>query len=164
MKYRVMILATACLVLMGYFAVNTQAQGHTIRGKVRNSGGTNVSRVSITLERNGALIDQTVSNNEGDFTFTGLTDTSYTIVASAQGYNGVRESVDFVRATGTDQPGETRTVEMTLVPVGGVRAPRPGLSVFTTQSATAVLEHIRDQIKGANPDPVSFNLAANGVR
>jgi len=128
MKYRLMILATACLVLMGYFAVNTQAQGHTIRGKVRNSAGTNVSRVSITLERNGALIDQTVSNNEGDFTFTGLTDTSYTIVASAQGYNGVRESVDFVRATGTDQPGETRTVEMTLVPVGGVRAPRPGLS------------------------------------
>jgi hypothetical protein len=39
-----------------------------------------------------------------------------------------------------------------------------GLSVFTTQSATAVLEHIRDQIKGANPDPVSFNLAANGAR
>jgi hypothetical protein len=39
-----------------------------------------------------------------------------------------------------------------------------GLSVFTTQSATAVLEHIRDQIKSANPDPVSFRLAADGTR
>jgi Flp pilus assembly protein TadD len=128
MKYRVLILATACLVLTGYFAVNTCAQGHTIRGKVRSAGGTNVSRVSITLEKNGALIDQTVSNNEGDFSFSGLTETSYTIVASAQGYDTVRESVDFVRATGVDQPGETRTVEMTLAPTGGVRPARPGLS------------------------------------
>jgi hypothetical protein len=39
-----------------------------------------------------------------------------------------------------------------------------GLSVFTTQSATAVLEHIRDQIKATNPDPMSFNLAASGTR
>jgi cytochrome c-type biogenesis protein CcmH/NrfG len=128
MKYRVTILATVYLLLLGICASSTQAQGHTIRGKVRTSGGTNVSRVSVTLEKNGALIDQTVSNNEGDFNFTGLTETSYTIVASAQGYDAVRESVDFVRATGTEQPGETRTVEMTMVPTGGVRPARPGLS------------------------------------
>ena len=39
-----------------------------------------------------------------------------------------------------------------------------GLSVFTTQSATAVLEHIRDDLKAATPDPVSFILGANGTR
>lgn len=33
-----------------------------------------------------------------------------------------------------------------------------GLSVFTTLSATAVLEHIRDRLKAANPEPASFLL------
>jgi hypothetical protein len=34
------------------------------------------------------------------------------------------------------------------------------LSVFTTQSATAVLEHIRDTIKAATPDPANFLLGS----
>ena len=32
------------------------AQGHTIRGKVRNAAGVNVGRISVTLERNGAMV------------------------------------------------------------------------------------------------------------
>jgi Bacterial Ig-like domain len=39
-----------------------------------------------------------------------------------------------------------------------------GLSVFTTQSATAVLEHIRDDLKKATPEPVSFMLGPGGTR
>ena len=39
-----------------------------------------------------------------------------------------------------------------------------GLSVFTTQGATAVLEHIRDELAAATPDPVSFTLGAGGTR
>ena len=128
MKYRATILTSLSFVLLGCFASTAYAQGHTIRGKIRNSLGTNVGRVSISLERNGALIDQTVSNNEGDFTFTGLTDTSYTVVISAPDYNPTSESVEFVRDTSTNQPGETRTVEINLVAKGGVRPPRAGLS------------------------------------
>jgi len=37
-------------------------------------------------------------------------------------------------------------------------------SVFTTQSATAILEKIRDQIKAATPAPADFNLGAGGTR
>ncbi len=37
-------------------------------------------------------------------------------------------------------------------------------SVFTTQSATAVLEKIRDQIKATNPEPADFLLGPNGAR
>jgi tetratricopeptide (TPR) repeat protein len=80
------------------------------------------------LEKNGALVDQTVANNEGDFTFTGLTDTSYTILVSVPDYNTASESVEFVRSTAIDQPGESRTVEITLTARGGVRPPRAGLS------------------------------------
>ena len=37
------------------------------------------------------------------------------------------------------------------------------MSVFTTQSATAVLEKIRKQIKATSPAPAQFNLAAGGA-
>src|SRR5262249_23776331 len=37
-------------------------------------------------------------------------------------------------------------------------------SVFTTQSATAVLEKIRDQIHAATPEPADFNLGQDGTR
>jgi hypothetical protein len=37
-------------------------------------------------------------------------------------------------------------------------------SVFTTVSATAILEKIRDQIKAATPDPVDLNLGPDGAR
>ena len=37
-------------------------------------------------------------------------------------------------------------------------------SVFTTQSTTAVLEKIRDQLKAATPQPADFNLAEDGSR
>jgi hypothetical protein len=36
-------------------------------------------------------------------------------------------------------------------------------SVFTTESATAVLEKIRDQIHAATPDPAVFNLGPDGA-
>jgi cytochrome c-type biogenesis protein CcmH/NrfG len=159
MKHRVLILATACLMLTGYFAVNTCAQGHTIRGKVRNSGGTNVSHVSVILEKNGTPIDQTVSNNEGDFIFSGLTDTSYTLVASAAGYNNVSESVDFVRATGPGEPGETRTIEITLVPTGGVRPPRPGLS-FVQEVPKAARDAFDSGLKFARENRTADAISA----
>jgi hypothetical protein len=37
-----------------------------------------------------------------------------------------------------------------------------GLSVFTTQSVTAMLEHIRDELKAATPDPATFLLGPGG--
>lgn len=113
--------------LVGLFSCGTIfAQGHTIRGKVRSAAGVNVARTSVTLERNGAMVEQTVTNNEGDFTFSGLTDTSYTVIVAAVDYNPASESVEFVRSAGLDQPGEMRTVEVTLVPKEGVRPPRAG--------------------------------------
>jgi len=39
-----------------------------------------------------------------------------------------------------------------------------GLSVFTTQSTTAILEHLRDAIKSTTPEPVDFLLGPGGIR
>jgi tetratricopeptide (TPR) repeat protein len=114
--------------LCAFAATSARAQGHTIRGKVHNATGANVSRATIQLEQNGTPINQTVTNNEGDFSFTGLTETSYTVVVSAPDYNPASESVEFVRSVTPDSGGETRTVEITLLSKGGVRPPRAGLN------------------------------------
>jgi hypothetical protein len=37
-------------------------------------------------------------------------------------------------------------------------------SVFTTESATAIVEKIRDQIHAATPEPADFNLGSHGTR
>ncbi|MDT7603968.1 MAG: Tetratricopeptide repeat [Acidobacteriota bacterium] len=128
MKFRVVRPIIFAAALFASAATGARAQGHVIRGKVRNAAGTNIPRANVQLEQNGATINQTVTNNEGDFSFTDLTGTSYTIVISAPDYNPATEAVDFVRSVSADSAGETRTVEITLLAKGGVRPPRAGLN------------------------------------
>lgn len=127
MKQRNQLFASFFVILM-FASGSAWAQGHTIRGKVRNAAGVNVARTSVTLERNGAMVEQTVTNNEGDFNFGGLTDTSYTVVVASPDYNTASESVEFVRSTSSNEPGELRTVEITLTTKDGIRPPRAGIN------------------------------------
>lgn len=129
MNSRSIVLTPVLFVLFLGTSINTLAQqGHTLRGKVRNAGGANISNATVILEKNGAMVDQTVTNNEGDFLFYGLTDTSYEVVVSLPQYNPVRETVLFVRSVGPNDPGESRTVEITLTRKEGIRPPRAGLN------------------------------------
>ncbi len=90
MKIRATALTTLIIALLAYAAPSARAQGHTIRGKVRNSSGVNLPQITISLESgNGGLINQTVTNNEGDFSFGELSDTSYIITVSAPDYNSI---------------------------------------------------------------------------
>jgi hypothetical protein len=52
------------------------------------------------------------------------------------------------------------TLEAAGVPTGRVAA----ASIFTTQSATAMMETIRDQIKEAAPTPADFRIGSSGER
>lgn len=127
MKIRVTILTAIALTVLASAAPVVRAQGHIIRGKVRNSSGVNLPQITISLESgNGGLINQTVTNNEGDFSFGGLSDTSYIITVSAPDYNPISERVEFVRHIAPQDPGETRTVEITLIQKNS-RLPRAGL-------------------------------------
>lgn len=116
MHFRIAFTTAFCALLFCLFYVSgAHAQGHSIRGKVHDSVGVNVSHVTVTLESgNGAMVNQTVTNNEGDFFFSGLGDTSYVIAISAPDYIPASEHVDFVRTATANDPGETRTVEITL--------------------------------------------------
>ena len=128
MRLRPATLVAFAALALALAAADARAQGHTIRGKVHDASGANVSRATVQLEQNGTPVNQTVTNNEGDFNFTGLTETSYTLVVSAPDYNTASESVEFVRSTSINSNGEMRTVEITLLAKGGVRPPRPGLN------------------------------------
>src|SRR5262249_28452887 len=77
---------------------------------------------------NGGLINQVVTNNEGDFIFSGLGDSSYVVIVNAPDYNPAAERVDFVRNVSPNDPGETRTLEITLVPKSGAPVPRAGVN------------------------------------
>lgn len=117
------------LSLAFLFSPDARAQGHSIRGKIRNASGASVPRITVNLESgNGALIDQTVANNEGDFFFGNLSEQSYVVNISAADYNPASERVEFVRSLGPGEQGETRVVEITLAARGGVRPPRAGLN------------------------------------
>lgn len=116
MKYRISLLFAALLFCV-LSNISASAQGHSIRGKVRDAAGRNMGRIVVDLQTgNGSTINQTVTNNEGDFAFSGLGDTSYIIVISAPDHNLVNERVQFYRQTSADMPGETHTVEITLTP------------------------------------------------
>lgn len=159
MKYRAQIQTALSIFLLACVASAAHAQGHTIRGKVRNNLGANVGRASVTLEKNGVPVDQTVANNEGDFSFTGLTETSYTVVVSTPDYNPVSESVDFVRSTNSEQPGEMRTVEIVLMAKGGVRPPRAGLS-FVQDIPKPARDSFESGIKFARENRIPESISA----
>ncbi|MDT4968278.1 MAG: hypothetical protein QOJ64_3015 [Acidobacteriota bacterium] len=125
MRKHLTVISIAVGILFSHSIAARSQQGHVIRGKVRSAAGINLPRATVDLQiGSGALIEQTVTNNEGDFTFAGLGETSYVVVVSAPDFTTVAERVDFVRRVGANQPGETRTVEITLLPKLTARIPR----------------------------------------
>jgi tetratricopeptide (TPR) repeat protein len=89
--------------------------GNVIRGKIRNQSGVTMGHVVVVLNVGvGGMINQTVTNEEGDFTFASLTGTSYTITIGHPGYQPYSESVSFFRQVSEGQPAEIKTVFVTL--------------------------------------------------
>jgi tetratricopeptide (TPR) repeat protein len=100
--------------------------GNVVRGKIRNQAGSTMGHVIVTLNVGvGGMINQTVTNDEGDFTFAGLTGTSYTITIGHPGYLPYSESVTFFRQVSEGQPAEFKTVFITLEAVRGARVTAP---------------------------------------
>jgi tetratricopeptide (TPR) repeat protein len=100
--------------------------GNVIRGKIRNHAGATMGHVMVVLNVGvGGMINQTVTNEEGDFTFAGLTGTSYTITIGHPGYQPFNEPVNFFRQVSEGQPAEIKTVFVTLEPSRAARVSAP---------------------------------------
>jgi tetratricopeptide (TPR) repeat protein len=70
---------------------------------------------------NGTPINQTVTNNEGDFHFGGLFESSYTVIVNAPDHEPASEIVQFGRTIDENTIGESRTIEITLISTVGAR-------------------------------------------
>ncbi len=146
MRNRILRLAALAIAL---FCVTStaHAQGNSIRGKVRNPTGQNVSQMMIELQNGtGQTVDTTVTNSEGDFSFAGLTGTSYIVVIRNLDFETVNEHVEFVRTSGPEDPGERRTVQITLVSKGSAGGTAP---VNRTVPAQNLPKGARDSLERA---------------
>src|ERR1051325_6031689 len=105
-RTRFALRAFALFILLPASAHAALAQnGNSIRGKVRDSHGNNVPRVTVDLQTgNGGAVGQTTANNEGDFFFGGLNDISYVVVIHTADCAPASEAVEFTNRTGPDAP------------------------------------------------------------
>ena len=70
--------------------------GNMLRGKVRTAEGVSVNNAMVELRSaGGAVIGQTVTRTDGDFTFTGLNAGEYEVVVSSSGYQTTFERAEF---------------------------------------------------------------------
>jgi len=123
----VVTLALSIWVSVGVSASARPQTGNVIRGKVRNESGGTLRHVVVMLNVGvGGMVNQTVTNEEGDFVFSGLTGTSYTISISQPGFVSYTESVTFSRPVDEGQPAEIKSVFVTLEaePRARILAPR----------------------------------------
>jgi hypothetical protein len=89
---------------------------------------------------------------------TGIRDASHARVKAADSFRGFRQTVRAPYKQGLLEA--IRAARHLGVPEAEIAT----ASVFTTQSVTAVLEKIRDQIKAATPKAADFDLGLNGER
>jgi hypothetical protein len=102
------------------------------------------------------------------FVVTGsLLDTSGTPVGAADNLVRFRHDLNFGQTDNPTLKAYRKSLLDALAALHGLGVAEEqvaGLSVFTTQSATSVMEHIRDDLKASTPDPVSFVLGTGGTR
>jgi cytochrome c-type biogenesis protein CcmH/NrfG len=130
------IAAAVCIVvaLASAFPAVVEAQGgNQLRGKLTMPTGRAASQIIVVAETGtGSLVGQVVTNNEGDFQFSGLSSGSYLVIVQEPGFEPVRERVDFTVEPGADVPGETQYVHIALVAKPGPRIPGAA-TVFVQQ-------------------------------
>jgi len=129
MRKRILLALTALLFLpMAGFAQNSM-----IRGKVRVSDGAVVNDATVELRGStGAVIGQTFSRNDGDFSFSGLRPGEYEVFVTMSGYDPATQMValrDSMRlSTSSDVVSEVVTIEVVLRPRAEPALGPPGTS------------------------------------
>jgi len=77
----------AIVILIVSSTTTALAQSSTLRGKVRSTERVTVNNAIVELRYSGGgMIAQTVTRNDGDFIFTGLTPAEYEVAVTIAGY------------------------------------------------------------------------------
>src|SRR5215475_5812542 len=89
--------------------------GNSIRGQVLLPVTQSQGRTEIILEKSGAFLARTFSDNEGHFRFINLSDGEYVVIVRLEGYEEKRETAFFGR-DGTAAMSLTMTRKAVAVP------------------------------------------------
>ncbi len=87
------------------------------------------------------LVAQTVTTNEGDYAFSGLTGASFILTVNEPNHDAFSERVELTR-TATSRPGERVRVDLVLKPKDKARTPPAG-TVFQQDVPAAALKAYR---------------------
>ena len=68
-----------------------------IRGQILLPTTQSQGRTEVILEKSGAFLTRTFSDNEGHFRFINLPDGEYVVIVRLEGYEEVRETANFGR-------------------------------------------------------------------
>lgn len=103
-----------------------RAPVRSIRGRAHNSSGDGIAWVVVRLLTGGGEhVTLTVTNNQGEFLFSDLKETNYTIVISAPGYQTLAEKINLNERAGSADRDGVRMIDLRLLPGAGVAAQPP---------------------------------------
>jgi len=113
---------------------------------VRTESGRPVANVLVELQNGtGVLLTQTVTTNEGDYAFSGLTGASFVIVINEPNHQPFSERVELTR-TATTRPGTMVRIDLLLTPKEKAPTPRAG-TVFNQDVPEAALKTYRNGVR-----------------
>lgn len=115
------IIMLALLFLSTAFSATSaqpqQQQERSIRGRVHSSTGVNAAWIIVRLLRSSREpVTLAVTDNTGEFLFSGLKEISYLIVVAAPGYRTATETINFNGRASPVSTDKVSTVEITLLP------------------------------------------------
>ncbi len=94
-----------------------QQQERSIRGRAHNSAGVNAAWIIVRLLTSSSEpVTLAVTDNTGEFLFSGLKETSYLVVIAAPGYRTTTEKINFKGRASFLSADGVLTVEITLLP------------------------------------------------
>lgn len=94
-----------------------QQQERSIRGRVHSSTGVKAAWIIVRLLTSSREpVTLAVTDNTGEFLFSGLKETSYLVVAAAPGYRTATENINFKGRASPVSTDKASTVEITLLP------------------------------------------------
>ncbi len=115
-------IATWLSVILFLTAVSygQSSSGHTIIGKVRSKNGQPVPNLLVELQTGtGIPINQSATNNEGDFSFSGLKGGSFILVVNEPTHQPFSERLEMVKTADgsfSASPGEVFRTDIVLIP------------------------------------------------
>jgi tetratricopeptide (TPR) repeat protein len=142
------------------------AQNSMLRGKVRSTNGTTVNNAIVELRKSGAgLIAQTVTHNDGDFTFDGLIPAEYEVEVTCAGYEPRVERVIFNQAAMANFR-EILNVEVMVKPKPDAMLAAPGTTFAqdVPKAARAAYEKAIAKLEeGKSADGIALLREATGL-